>query len=92
MMVVWLVAARCSARLALLADGLHMASHAVRSAFQPSLMSDAGRTPAILDSALNRLRSNALGGFTGSTLLAVFALFMAVEMFGQLLKFRLKLF
>jgi len=60
------------------------ASHAVAaqrfSAFRLCL---AGATPQSLDSALEAGKVNALGRVTGALLLAVFALFMAVESVGR---------
>jgi cation diffusion facilitator family transporter len=77
MMVVEIVAGLVFASMALLADGLHMASHTValgitafayiyarRHAYDPAYSFGTGKV-------------NALGGFTGAVLLAAFALLMA---------------
>lgn len=79
MMVVEIVAGNYYGSMALLADGLHMASHAVALSITAFAYVYARRH------ARNRLFSfgtgkvNALGGFTGAILLAVFAAFMGFE-------------
>jgi cation diffusion facilitator family transporter len=77
MMVVEIVAGLAFSSMALLADGLHMASHTValgitafayiyarRHAYDPAYSFGTGKV-------------NALGGFAGAVLLAAFAIFMA---------------
>ena len=84
-MVVEISAGLAFGSMALLADGLHMASHtaalsinafvyiyARRHAFDPSFSFGTGKM-------------NALGGFTGAILLTIFALVMVYESFDRLL-------
>ncbi len=85
MMLVEVAAGLWFGSMALLADGIHMASHAValgitayaywysrRHAFDPRFAFGTGKV-------------NALGGFTGAVLLAVFALMMALGSFERLI-------
>lgn len=79
MMVVELFAGVLFGSMALLADGLHMASHAVALSITAFAYIYARRN------ARNRIYSfgtgkvNALGGFTGAVLLAIFAMIMGFE-------------
>lgn len=79
MMVVELFAGVLFGSMALLADGLHMASHALALTITAFAYVYARRN------ARNRIYSfgtgkvNALGGFTGAVLLAIFAVFMGFE-------------
>tara|TARA_R110001592_G_scaffold363371_1_gene685813 strand:+ start:467744 stop:468682 length:939 start_codon:yes stop_codon:yes gene_type:complete len=79
MMVVELFAGVLFGSMALLADGLHMASHAVALSITAFAYIYARRN------ARNRIYSfgtgkvNALGGFTGAVLLAIFAIIMGFE-------------
>ena len=85
MMVVEIVAGLAFSSMALLADGLHMASHTValgitafayiyarRHAYDPAYSFGTGKV-------------NALGGFTGAVLLAAFAIFMAAASVDRLI-------
>jgi len=71
--------------MALLADGLHMASHAVALSITAFAYLYARRNAGNRRFSFGTGKVNALGGFTGAVLLAVFALFMAVESIGRLL-------
>lgn len=79
MMLVELFAGVRFGSMALLADGLHMASHALALSITAFAYFYARRN------ARNRIYSfgtgkvNALGGFTGAILLAIFAVFMGFE-------------
>jgi len=79
MMVVELVAGVVYGSMALLADGLHMGSHAVALSITAFAYIYARRNAYNSDFSFGTGKVNALGGFTGAILLAVFALFMAVE-------------
>jgi len=85
MMVVELVAGTMFGSMALLADGLHMASHAVALSVSAFAYVYARRNAGNPRFSFGTGKVNALGGFTGALLLAVFALFMAVESVGRLL-------
>ena len=71
--------------MALLADGLHMASHAAALAISAAAYVYARRHAADERFSFGTGKVNALGGYTGAVLLAVFALVMAGESFGRLL-------
>jgi len=79
MMVVELVAGVVYGSMALLADGLHMGSHAVALSITAFAYIYARRNAHNSDFSFGTGKVNALGGFTGAILLALFALFMAVE-------------
>lgn len=79
MMVVELVAGVVYGSMALLADGLHMGSHAVALSITAFAYIYARRHARNSDFSFGTGKVNALGGFTGAILLALFALFMAVE-------------
>jgi cation diffusion facilitator family transporter len=65
--------------MALLADGLHMASHAVALGISAFAYIYARRHAHDARYAFGTGKVNALGGFTGAVLLAVFSLIMAWE-------------
>jgi cation diffusion facilitator family transporter len=65
--------------MALLADGLHMASHASALAISAFAYIFARRHAYDPNFSFGTGKVNALGGFSGAVLLAVFALIMAVE-------------
>ena len=84
MMVVEIIAGLVFSSMALLADGLHMASHAVAlsiAAFAYVYVRRHARDPRF---SFGTGKANALGGFTGAVLLAMFALLMAGESFDRL--------
>lgn len=81
MMVVEIFAGIRFGSMALLADGLHMASHAVSlgiTAFAYIYARRHARDPLF---SFGTGKVNALSGFTGAVLLAIFALYMAIESF-----------
>ncbi len=79
MMVIEIVAGIIYGSMALLADGLHMASHAVALAINAFAYLYARRHAADARFSFGTGKVNALGGFTGAILLAGFAAFMAYE-------------
>jgi cation diffusion facilitator family transporter len=79
MMVVEIAAGILDGSMALLADGLHMASHAVALGITAFAYRYARLNAASARFSFGTGKVNALGGFTGALLLAVFALFMAME-------------
>lgn len=79
MMVVEITAGVVFGSMALLADGLHMASHAVALAINAFAYVYARRHAHDRRFSFGTGKVNALGGFTGAILLALFALFMAWE-------------
>ncbi len=85
MMGVELVAGIIFGSMALLADGLHMASHAVALGINAFAYIYARRNASNAQYSFGTGKVNALGGFTGAVLLAVFALIMAVESFHRLI-------
>jgi len=85
MMAVELVAGVIFGSMALLADGLHMASHAVALGINAFAYIYARRNASNTLYSFGTGKVNALGGFTGAVLLAVFALIMAVESFHRLI-------
>jgi cation diffusion facilitator family transporter len=85
MMVVEIVAGVLMGSMALLADGLHMASHAGVLSLNAFAYVYARRHAHDEDFSFGAGKVNALGGFTGAVLLAVFALLMAWESVGRLL-------
>jgi cation diffusion facilitator family transporter len=85
MMAVELVAGIIFGSMALLADGLHMASHAVALGINAFAYIYARRNASNALYSFGTGKVNALGGFTGAVLLAVFALIMAVESFHRLI-------
>ena len=85
MMVVEIVAGILTGSMALLADGLHMASHAGALSLNAFAYVYARRHAYDEDFSFGAGKVNALGGFTGAVLLALFALLMAWESVSRLL-------
>jgi cation diffusion facilitator family transporter len=79
MMVVEIVAGIAFGSMALLADGLHMASHAAALAIAAFAYVFARRRAHDSEFSFGTGKVNALGGYTGAVLLAVFALMMVWE-------------
>ncbi|RJP38544.1 MAG: cation transporter [Phycisphaerales bacterium] len=79
MMVVEIAAGVAFGSMALLADGLHMASHAVALAIAAFAYVYARRHAHDPRFSFGTGKVNSLGGFTGAVLLAVFAVMMAWE-------------
>ena len=78
MMVVEIAAGVLFGSMALLADGLHMASHAVALGINAYAYAYARRHAHDASYSFGTGKVNTLGGFTGAVLLAAFALLMAV--------------
>jgi cation diffusion facilitator family transporter len=79
MMVVEIVAGILFGSMALLADGLHMASHAAALSINAFAYAYARRHARNTQYSFGTGKVNALGGFSGAMLLAMFALLMAWE-------------
>ncbi len=79
MMVVEIATGILFGSMALLADGLHMASHAAALSINAFAYIYARRHAHDERFSFGTGKVNALGGFSGAVLLAVFALMMAVE-------------
>jgi cation diffusion facilitator family transporter len=79
MMVVEIAAGVLFGSMALLADGLHMASHAVALGINAYAYAYARRHARDTTYSFGTGKVNTLGGFTGAVLLAAFALLMASE-------------
>ncbi|HUQ52016.1 MAG TPA: CDF family Co(II)/Ni(II) efflux transporter DmeF [Gammaproteobacteria bacterium] len=79
MMVVEIAAGVLFGSMALLADGLHMASHAVALGINAYAYAYARRHAHDASFSFGTGKVNTLGGFTGAILLAAFALLMASE-------------
>jgi cation diffusion facilitator family transporter len=79
MMLVEIVAGLTSQSMALLADGLHMASHTVAFAVTLFAYRYARRHAKNPKFTFGTGKVNALGGFTGAITLNLFALWMALE-------------
>ena len=79
MMVVELAAGVMFGSMALLADGLHMASHAVALGINAYAYAYARRHAHDASYSFGTGKVNTLGGFTGAVLLAAFAVLMASE-------------
>ena len=79
MMVLEISAGVLYGSLALLADGLHMASHATALGIAVFAYAYARRHAASDRFSFGTGKVNALGGFTGAVLLVGFALFMGIE-------------
>ena len=79
MMVVEIAAGIVFGSMALLADGLHMASHAVALGINAYAYAYARRHARDAAYSFGTGKVNTLGGFTGAVLLAAFALLMASE-------------
>ena len=85
MMVVEIAAGILFGSMALLADGLHMASHAAALSITAFAYVYARRQSHNEEFSFGTGKVNALGGFTGAILLALFALVMAWESLVRLL-------
>lgn len=79
MMVIEIAAGTLFGSMALLADGLHMASHAAALAITAFAYVYARKNAGNPKFSLGTGKVNALGGYTGALLLAGFALLMAWE-------------
>jgi cation diffusion facilitator family transporter len=79
MMVVEIATGMLFGSMALLADGLHMASHAAALSINAFAYVYARRHAHDERFSFGTGKVNALGGFSGAVLLAVFAVMMAVE-------------
>jgi cation diffusion facilitator family transporter len=85
MMVVEIAAGMVFGSMALLADGLHMASHAAALTINAFAYIYARRHAHDVEYSFGTGKVNALGGFTGAVLLAMFALMMAWESVDRIL-------
>lgn len=85
MMVVEIFAGIHFGSMALLADGLHMASHAVALGISVFAYVYARRHARNRRFSFGTGKVNALGGFTGAVLLAIFALYMSFESVARLI-------
>lgn len=85
MMVVEITAGSVFGSMALLADGLHMASHSVALAITAFAYIYARKNAANPKFSFGTGKVNALGGFTGAIMLAGFAIMMAWESVDRLL-------
>lgn len=83
-MMIWeILAGVVYGSMALLADGLHMGSHAVALGIAVFAYAYARKNASNARFSFGTGKVNALGGFTGAILLAVFALYMVVESVGR---------
>ena len=85
MMVVEIAAGIRYGSMVLLADGLHMASHAAALGISAFAYIYARRHAHNTDFSFGTAKVNALGGFSGAILLALFAVLMAGESVSRLL-------
>lgn len=85
-MVVEIVAGLVFGSMALLADGLHMGSHAAALGIAAFAYIYARRRARDRRFSFGTGKMNALGGFCGATLLAAFAVIMAAESVHRLLR------
>jgi len=85
MMAVEIAAGLAYGSMALLADGLHMASHAAALTITAAAYVYARRHASDERFSFGAGKVNALGGFTGAILLGLFALMMAWESLGRIL-------
>lgn len=85
MMAIEITAGTVFGSMALLADGLHMASHSAALAITAFAYIYARKNAANPKFSFGTGKVNALGGFTGALLLAGFALMMAWESIDRLL-------
>lgn len=83
MMVIEIIAGVVYGSMALLADGLHMASHAAALSINAFAYVYARRHANDARFSFGTGKVNVLGGFTGAVLLAGFALAMAMESVGR---------
>jgi len=79
MMIVEITAGVLFGSMALLADGMHMASHAVALGISAFAYIYARRNASNAEYSFGTGKVNALGGYTGAILLAMFAVMMAWE-------------
>jgi cation diffusion facilitator family transporter len=86
MMIVEIIAGIVYGSMALLADGLHMASHAVALSINAFAYVYARRHAHDDRFSFGTGKVNTLGGYTGAVLLAGFALAMAVESVNRLIQ------
>lgn len=84
MMVIEVVAGIVYGSMALLADGLHMASHAAALSINAFAYIYARRHAHDARYSFGTGKVNTLGGYAGAILLAAFALVMAIESIGRL--------
>jgi len=84
MMLVEILAGVKFGSMALLADGLHMASHVVALGITAFAYAYARRHARDREFSFGTGKVNALGCFTGAVLLAVFALYMGIESVSRL--------
>jgi cation diffusion facilitator family transporter len=83
-MMVWeILAGIIYGSMALLADGLHMGSHAVALGIAAFAYAYARKNAGNRQFSFGTGKVNALGGFTGAVLLAGFALYIAIESIGR---------
>lgn len=82
-MAIEIVAGLAFGSMALLADGLHMGSHAVALGLSTMAYVYARRNAHDPRFSFGTGKVNALAGFTGAVLLVGFALFMAIESIGR---------
>lgn len=85
MMVIEIFAGIHYGSMALLADGLHMASHTAALGITAFAYWYARRHARDRTFSFGTGKVNALGGFTGAVLLAIFAVFMLIESAGRLI-------
>jgi len=86
-MMVWeILAGIIYGSMALLADGLHMGSHAVALGIAAFAYAYARKNAGNTRFSFGTGKVNALGGFTGAILLAVFALYMVIESVGRFIQ------
>lgn len=85
MMVVEIIAGVLSGSMALLADGLHMASHAAALSLTAFAYAYARRNATNRQYSFGTGKVNALGGFASAVLLVVFAVLMGFESIVRLL-------
>lgn len=83
MMVIEIIAGIVYGSMALLADGLHMASHAVALSINAFAYVYARRHAHDARFSFGTGKVNTLGGYTGAVLLAGFAIAMAIESIGR---------
>jgi cation diffusion facilitator family transporter len=86
MMVVEIVTGILFGSMALLADGLHMASHAAALSINAFAYVYARRHARNAEYSFGTGKVNALGGFSGAVLLAMFALLMSWESIHRLFR------
>ncbi|WP_243470360.1 CDF family Co(II)/Ni(II) efflux transporter DmeF [Vreelandella lionensis] len=86
-MMIWeITAGVIYGSMALLADGLHMGSHAVALGIAAFAYTYARKQATNDRFSFGTGKVNALGGFTGAILLAVFALYMVIESVGRFIQ------